>query len=399
MPTHPSTPFTLPRRSILLAGAAAGAAVLAPVRVAAAHSRQLTVTSRARLRAGAGVNTHFCLDPSVYTRYQVPNPTILQSLRDLDIGYIRERWWPGDPGQHAALMSLSMSKVGFFLFIGDMSYTPDRVRAEVAALAQAPFADSVVAVCGPNEANAAQDGAWPGRAVAIQQAIYEEVQRHPAFARQVKVVGPALKHVVADIDADFRALGAAGIIRWCDVGDFHFYPGNAGPRLNAAEARRAAQAFGPLRVFHSETGWTGSDTDPYTAGRFSVEALLRNHLTGIAGTVLYELADESPYKPGREGLFGLRTPTQPKPAYGRIRTLLATRDGGQRIDAWLGDYAQGVPCDAGAVVTSEGAGAWTVYLLRNNQPRATIFVVPRQGGTKRYDVQLTQSMTVVPIRT
>jgi len=358
-------------------------------------SRQLSATSRAHLRRGAGANTHFWLDPSVYTVREVPNPAIVKAIDYLDIGYVRERYWPNDPGQKAAFAQLSRRGVGLFLFIGDMTYTADHVRADVAALARSPVADSVVAVCGPNEANKAQGSAWPTKAVTIQQAIYREVFNHPTFSRHVAVVGPALMHNVPDIDHDYRALRAAGIIRWCDAGDFHFYPGNSGPHLNAGEAQRARQAFGKLPLWHSETGWTGADTDPTTAGRFSVEAVLRNRLTGIVGTVLYGFADEWQYLPGREGHFGLRTPTQPKPAYSMLHTLLALPDGSQSFHGWLADYSTGVDSDVGAVVTSEGGGRFTVYLMRRKQERAMIVFAPVNGPHQRRSVALTESMVVV----
>ena len=360
-------------------------------------TRPLKATARRHLRQGAGANTHFWLDPSVYTLNETPNLAVLRAIDYLKIGYIRERYWPHDPGQVAAFSWLSATKVGLFLFIGDMSYTPDRVHAEVAYLATSPIADQVVGVCGPNEANKDQSSPWPAKAVEIQQAIYTEVFRHPSFARHVAVVGPALMHNVQDIDRDYRALRAAGIMRWCDAGDFHFYPGNAGPHLNAGEAQRARQAFGNLPLWHSETGWTGADTPPATAGMFSVEALLRNRLTGIVGTVLYEFADESQYLEGREGLFGLRTPTQPKPAYGRIHTLLALPDGNQPFNGWLADYAPGVPSDVGAVVTSEGDGHWTVYLMRQEQDSATIVFDPHRGPRQRRTVALSSSLVVVEL--
>lgn len=358
-------------------------------------TRPLKATARKHLRKAAGANTHFLLDPSVYTRNEVPNPAIIAAIDYLRVGYVRERYWPNDPGQKAAFAMLAKRGVGLFLFIGDMTYPTERVRAEVAALARSPVADSVVAVCGPNEANKQQGSSWPAKAVDIQRAIHTEVFNHPAFSRHVAVVSPALMHNVPDIDRDYRALRAAGIIRWCDAGDFHFYPGNAGPHLNHSEAIRARQAYGRLPLWHSETGWTGADTPPAVAGKFSVEAVLRNRLSGIVGTVLYEFADESQFMPGREGLFGLRTPFQPKPAYSMLHTLLALPDGNLRFDGWLTDYSSGVRSDVGAVVTSEGHDAWTVYLMRRNQNRATIVFNPNRGPQQRRTVSLTDSLMVV----
>jgi hypothetical protein len=202
---------------------------------------------------------------------------------------------------------------------------------------------------------------------------------------------------VADLDADYRALRDAGIRRWCDAGDLHYYPGNLGPINNAAEAKRAREALGKLPLWQTETGWTTADTDPDTAGRFTVEAVLRNHLTGLVGTIIYEFADESDYVTGREGLFGLRTPTAPKPAYAQLRTLLNTHDGKEKFPGWLANYSRGVESDVGAVVTSEGSGQWTVYLMKEHQDRATIVMPGGLGNKTRYRVAMDESMKVVHV--
>ncbi len=372
-------------------------------------SRPLQTTSRAHLRDGCGANTHFCFNPSVYSVGATPNPHILQALIDLKVGFIRERWWPKSVAQQAAFGALAKSGIGFYLFVGDMTYSAAAVRADVIALAQSPIASSVLAVCGPNEANAHGGTTWPARVTGIQQAIFTEVFNQPNLADHVAVVGPALKHNVPNVDADYQALAAAGIQRWCDVGDFHFYPGNAGPSLNAAEAERAGQAYGPLPLWHSETGWTSDDTDPSLAGRFSVEALLRNHVTGIIGTLLYEFADESQHVAGREGMFGLMEPVNPKPAYEEVRTLLATQDGGQSFPGSLAAFSKGVESDTEAVVTSDGNGKWTVYLLKEKQAAVTL-VVPAaltcdigtrktgSHGNTRYTIPLQQTLTVAHVK-
>jgi hypothetical protein len=361
--------------------------------------RQLDTTSRKHLRNGAGVNTKFWLDPSIYTLDGVPNQKTLDALIPLDVGYIRERWAPRDPAQAAAFTQVTDAGIGLVLFIGSIwTYTPSRAAADVAALAESPFADSVVAVCGPNEANGPQDDKWPKLAVEIQKAIYETAFSYPDFGRHVSIVSCSLMHNnVADLDADYRALRKAGIRRWCEAGDLHYYPGNAGPITNLAEAERAREAFGKLPLWHTETGWTTADTDPDTAGRFTVEAVLRNHLNGMVGTIIYEFADESDYVAGREGLFGVRTPTAPKPAYTELRTLLATPDGKEEFPGWLANYSKGVKSDVGAVVTSEGGGQWTVYLMQEQQDKATIVLPDGAGGKKRYKVAMDESMKVVQV--
>src|SRR4051812_29761463 len=112
-------------------------------------ARALPTTPRADLRAGAGVNTKFAVDPSVYTLNGVPNAELIQSIIDLGIGYIRERWYRQDPGQDAAFRPVTQAGVGLFMYIGRIeTYTPAMAAADVASLAESPFADSVVAVCG-----------------------------------------------------------------------------------------------------------------------------------------------------------------------------------------------------------------------------------------------------------
>lgn len=371
-------------------------------------ARSLNTTPRHELRDGCGANTHFCFNPSVYSDGPKPNGLIVQALIDLRVGFVRERWWPRNVAQQVAFTTLADTGIGLYVFIGDISYTPAQARADVKLLAESPLAKAVVAVCGPNEPNAHGGTTWPGRVAAIQRAIFTEVFAQPTLSDHVAVVGTALKHNVADVDADYRALAAAGIRRWCDVGDFHFYPGSDGPSYNAGEAKRAGQAYGQLSLWHSETGWTSDDTDVEVAGRFSVEALLRNHLTGIVGTMLYEFADESQYVPGREGMFGMMKPVDPKPAYRTVQTLLATKDGGQKFDGRLGHYAQGVDSDTEAVVTSEGNGKWTVYLMRSKQDTATLVLPPGRScdkgslsigsaGNKRYAIKLTETLTIVSV--
>lgn len=368
----------------------------------------LKTTAREHLRDGAGANTHFCFTPSVYAVDGVPNPHIIAMIKDLGVGFIRERWWPQNKAQQKAFASLAEAGVGFYLFVGDIGATVAEVRAEVALLAQSPIASSVIAVCGANEPNSHGGSSWPGHVTDLQQAIYTEVFNQPALADHVAVVGPSLKHNVPNVDADYQAVKAAGIQRWCDVGDFHFYPGNTGPILNEEEAERAGQAYGEMSLWHSETGWTEADTNRDMSGRFSVETYLRNHLTGIVGTIIYGLADEGEYVEGREGMFGMMEAVKAKPAYEKVRTLLATKDGAQEFPGSLGDTASGVPTDTEAVVTSEGNDKWTVYLLKQKQANATL-ILPSNlsadtgtlsrgaGGNKRYGIKLSQTMTVVQV--
>ena len=369
---------------------------------------KLKTTLRSDLRDGSGINTHFCFHPSVYGDGRTPNQQLVQSVIDLNIGVVRERYWPGNPAQQKAFDQLIDAGIGLYLFIGNISSTTGQMQTDAKALANASFASNVVGVCGPNEPNAGDGDGWAAKVVSLQQALYTEVCTHDSL-KGAGIVGPALMHNVKDIDHDYYALAKAGVGRWCDVGDFHFYPGNAGPIGNAAEAIRAGEAYGALGLWQSETGWTGADTSEQDAARFSVEALLRNHLTGMVGTILYELVDESQYVAGREGLFGLRKPNGTKLAYLAVQKLLATPDGREPFDGWLAPYATGVESDCEAVVTSEGKSCWTVYLLKHSQATATLVLPPQYkadngsfsyggDGRRRYTVQLNETMTTVQVQ-
>ena len=196
-------------------------------------ARDLTTTSRQDLRGGAGVNTHFCFNPSVYAVGKKPNQLMIDDIIGLGVAYIRERWVPTNVARHNAFTQLTNAGVRLYLFVGDMTYGPSDIANEVAALAASPFVNSVEAVCGPNEPNKNGGSPWAKKVTNLQQAIYNTVfgmTAYAAFAPDIAVVGPALKHNVPDVDGDYQAVAAAGIQRWCSAGDFHFYPGNAGAR-------------------------------------------------------------------------------------------------------------------------------------------------------------------------
>jgi hypothetical protein len=357
------------------------------------------------------VNTHFCFNPSIYSVGKKPNPDMISAITALGVSYIRERWSPTNVAQQTAFKQLAAAGIRFYLFVGDMTYSQADIANDVAALAASPFVNSVEAVCGPNEPNKNGGTTWPKKVTTLQSAIYNSVfgaMSYGQFAPDVSVVGPALKHNVPDVDADYQAVAAAGVQRWCTVGDFHYYPGNGGPITNDDEAVRAGQAYGPLPLWQSETGWTNADTTPEDAARMSVEAYLRNHLSGIVGTLIYELADESQYVPGREGLFGLISPTGDKLGYDMVQTLLATPDGGEQFPGSLAPTSTGVDSDALSVVTSEGNGNWTVYLMKQTQNKVNL-VLPQtyaadlgkmslnSDGTAKYTISFDETMMIVHV--
>lgn len=333
----------------------------------------LPTTPRRELAARCGANVHFVFNPSVFAVGNKPNPDMIDFIIKSGLGYIRERWRPGNKAQAAAWTQLAEAGVRFFTFIGDPNASVDEVASDTADLAKSPFAKAVKGVCGPNECNKHQNDTWPKKTVKLQQAIFQNVDKFRSkFADDVEVVSACLKHNVPSLDADYLKIGAAGIQQWCTQADFHFYPGNKGPISNAGEATRARQAFGDLPLWHSETGWTGADTDPDNAGRFTVEAYMRNYLTGIVGTHIYELADEGQYVNGREGKFGMCRPAFPKLAYTWTSMVLTTPDGNEEFPGWLGEFSAGVNSDSQAVVLSNGAGYFSVHLLKIKQDQVTL---------------------------
>jgi hypothetical protein len=336
-------------------------------------AQNLPVTPRSALRSGAGVNTHFCNENSTYSDAKTAKPEVVAAIPALGVSMVRERYWPNHPCQKDAFSALAKKGVRFYLFIGDTTYNYSHAVSDIDALAKSDIASSVAAICGPNEPNKS-GGDWPSACQEIQRAIHDRVlyyrsQAHPLF-KNTLIVGPALMHEhVQNLDQDYRDLGNK-IKGLFECGDFHFYPGLSGPFKNAQECDRArTEAFGSVpysKMFQSETGWTGTKTKPDDAGRFSAEAILRNYLTGIHGTLLFEFIDQ-PKQGGDEAQFGLLYPDcRHKPAYDMLKELLTHNDGNEAFPGYLSSG------DANTVVTSEGNGHWTVYFLMNKDHAATL---------------------------
>jgi hypothetical protein len=358
----------------------------------------LLVTPRSNLRTVCGVNTHFNWENTAYSEKKAPRQKVIEALRQLGVGMIRERFAPGNSPQKQAFDALAEAGIKFYITIGTIRSTPQEVQSDIEALAKSDIAPSVIAICGPNEVNASGNAVWPEKAVAVQKIIFDEVSRYPTL-KHAFVVGPVLKHNVRHLDDDYKALCAAGIQQYCNRGDFHFYPGNWGPAGdskhpgNVEECTRATQAYGKLIMFNSETGWTLHQTDPEMAGRFSVEAYLRNYLHGLCGTFLYEFIDEGQTKGKHEGYFGLlKEDCTPKPAYSMVQSLLATKDGSE---AFPGHLAVGD--DAQTVVTSEGNGHWTVYLLRSEKTNASVLLPAGYECDGGSSVHLANSLTIIHV--
>jgi hypothetical protein len=353
----------------------------------------LTVTPRADLRAACSVQIHGAWS-APWNNGQTPNASLIEAIIGLGVGLVRDSLWCHNTAQQRWHKALADAGIGLWLNV-----VADRAQyaaADIAYLAGLPYADAVKALGGLNEPNAYPNDTWPAHTVAVQMELQKAAD---LFLPDALVVGPALKHEHVDYDADLKALAVAGIAEWCDTLDHHFYPSAEGPAANARERARAEAGYGAPVGTQSETGQT--DTQCKDAGlkaRWSVETYLRNYLDGVRLTSLYSLVDDS------TGLFGLVG----KPAETAVRELLATPDGGEDFPGWLAQHPE--PSDARYVCTSEGGGKWTVYLLRGNDPTATL-VLPGRGykvdvgtetvgprGNER-ELELLDSLTVVHVST
>jgi hypothetical protein len=349
----------------------------------------MAVTPRSALRAECGWNSHFCWDPSNYSKDGVVNEKLVQAAIDLGAGLCRERWFPNDKQQQQVFVRLGEAGIRLFTTMADMGSKPGDIEVLVDKLVDSPILPYVQAVTGPNEMNGNQGAKWVANANTIQRALYTTVRSYPELSN-VEVVSGSLKHNVKDYDADLSALAETGYYAWCDAADMHYYPGRSGPVTNKGERERVRQCFWHLDTYHSETGWTEADTEQAFSGPGTVETYLRGYLDPtVKATFIYELIDEKPITEGREGMFGmLGKNVSPKLAYSMAQELLRPRhEPEQPFPGWLSHPEdQAVVLDY--VVTSEGDGCWTVYLLRSEAENASSTVTIMLPGSTSYGIDI-----------
>ena len=128
------------------------------------------------------------------------------------------------------------------------------------------IADNAADVClyieGVNEPNHERDGSkapsdWVQRTIQKQRIIWNTVKSNPKLSH-VKVVGPSL-HAVAATEADYAALGRAGLANFMDFAGLHRYPNGQYPNLLIDEKIAWVNKYwGGKRVWITETGYSNS---------------------------------------------------------------------------------------------------------------------------------------------
>ena len=218
------------------------------------------------------------------------------------------------------------------------------------------IADNAADVClyieGVNEPNHERDGSkapsdWVQRTIQKQRIIWNTVKSYPKLSH-VKVVGPSL-HAVAATEADYAALGRAGLANFMDFAGLHRYPNGQYPDLLIDEKIAWVNKYwGGKRVWITETGYSNS----IGAGTGVRTRCLRTSARGTprppcsrpstatsCKVAWYELLDDpdSGSKNVRESNFGMftteslaRAPrSAPKPVVASMRQILDTlRDDG-----------------------------------------------------------------------
>jgi hypothetical protein len=315
-------------------------------------------TSRADFRATVGVNTHFNKAGYQDQHGDSYDKRILDALVELRPGFIREAWWPGNPPQQEAFAVLVSHRIRLHLTLNNAIGLGD-IDRYVQACVDAGFDRHVTHFAGLNEPNDNHPRGWAAKTLNYQQALFDAVTSRQAKGHfpRCKVAGPSLKHQVTDLDADYRAISE--VRRFCQVGNFHFYPAWNGAYECPGELERARQAFGEgMDLLQTESGRSRDDSASHQVAKFLVDWHIRMFFEpGCAGSVGYEFADEDNLT-GREAQFGLfNRSTGPWAAYHALRPLLAAKHGGEPSPVSVSKDT-----DAKVLVFSNGSGQFDVFL-------------------------------------
>jgi hypothetical protein len=157
----------------------------------------------------------------------------MEALAKTGASYFRGAYVPSNAGT-AAATSLARQhgiKWGMLVYPEDWSLSNEELIATIRHIGN-NAADVCKFIEGVNEPNHERGGGpppsdWVERTVAKQKVIWRAVKSDPRLAH-VKVVGPSL-HAVAATEADYKALGDAGIARFMDYAGMHRYPGGRYP--------------------------------------------------------------------------------------------------------------------------------------------------------------------------
>lgn len=247
-------------------------------------------------------------------------------------------------------------------------------------------ADICLFVEGVNEPNHERDGSkapsdWVQRTVQKQRIIWNTV-RGDSRLDHVKVVGPSL-HAVAATEADYQALGDAGLARYMNFAGLHRYPGGRYPNYLLDERLTWIQRhWSGKRTWITETGYTNSlasrsghaPVPEDISARYAPSAVLEA-IDRDCKVCWYELLDDpdARAKDVVESNFGmyeaesLQPPFRAKPVVGVMRAFLdGLRDDGpwytpEEIPLKITSVAK----DVRSTVIGRRDGSVSVYLRRS----------------------------------
>jgi hypothetical protein len=251
------------------------------------------------------------------------------------------------------------------------------------------IADNAADVClyveGVNEPNHERDGSkapsdWVQRTIQKQKIIWNTVKSNPKL-RHVRVVGPSL-HAVVSTEADYAALGRAGLANYMDFAGLHRYPYGKYPDFLFDEKFDWIKKYwGGKRVWITETGYSNDiasrSVNPVPediSARYAPSALLEA-VDGDCKVTWYELLDDpdAGAKDVRESNFGMFTteslsgPFRPKPVVASMRQILDTLrdDGGGYSPKEIPMRITSAAKDVRSTVIAKRDGTVTVFLRRS----------------------------------
>lgn len=399
---------------------------------------------------GNGTNAHFNWGPDKkhpVANYQrvsgVPYQPTVDGILAQNFGVLRERLTPlGGPGGNKSAdkaMDL-LDPIKIYGTPCDMSSSRQNVLDVIAAAAIRPWADRIVAICGPNEPNDNDNNTWPGKVLLLMKAIRDGIQAVindlGAWPGGVtpQIVGPALKHNVSAgghsrLDDDYAKMAAEvdtdgkSLWQYCNLGDFHWYSYIGGPgfRVNGKDdngvlppgltldsdnkvakykfelqrARRQMTGAPNATTFpfcQSEFGWnktakgdwkgTYQEFEEYWAGLLA-ETWMRGYDQGVVYRIQYEAVNEDPYWGNDEDWFGNFSVTGTdgdqdgrKPSF-YIAQKVNTYTGSESFST-VGHLIDfnGQPPDCGHKVFSKGNGEWDVWFLREVHTKVRLVLDP-----------------------
>jgi hypothetical protein len=401
-PAHRREPRSLSRRGLLIAGAAGGAAIAIPSissagpkaatgnhvagaagagAVGTALPKVQPISSRRAYRA-FGVCSHPNFGATVYKN----TTDWMYMLAKTGASYFRGLYADNITATQVTIASARKHGIqwGMTVVPDDWSLSDAALIKRINHIAE-HAADICLYVEGVNEPNHERDGSkapadWVARTIQKQKIIWNAVKSDPRL-KNVRVVGPSL-HAVAATEADYAALGRAGLANYMDFAGLHRYPNGKYPdQLLDEKIGWVNKYWGGKRVWITETGYTNSIADggfnpvpEDISARYAPSALLEA-VDRDCKVAWYELLDDpdAGAKNVRESNFGMFAtdsiagPFRAKPVVPAMRQILdSLRDDG------VGYTPAAIPLritsaakDVRSTVIARRDGTVTVFLRRS----------------------------------